>query len=61
MNNIHTLVTEEFTRNVQGFTSDDDNLLTIEGLLGDDGSKTSEQVTLAINNNGLRSFSNWLM
>jgi hypothetical protein len=37
----HTLVTEEFTRNVQSFASDNNNLLAIEGLLGNDGSKTT--------------------
>ena len=43
------LVTEEFTRDVQGFTSDDNNLLTVKGLLSDDGSKTTKQMTLRIN------------
>lgn len=44
-----TFCSEEFARDVQGFTSDDDNLLAIEQLFGDRACKTTEQVTLAVN------------
>jgi hypothetical protein len=53
---VHTLVTEEFTGNVQGFTSNNNDLLTVEGLLGDDRGKSTQQVTLTVNHNSL--FSN---
>jgi hypothetical protein len=53
---LHTLVTEEFTRNVQGFTSNDNDLLTVEGLLGNNRGESTQQVTLTVNHNSL--FSN---
>jgi hypothetical protein len=50
---IHTLVTEEFTRNIQSFTSNNNNLLTVKSLLGDNGSKTTQQMALTINDDSL--------
>lgn len=47
----HTLSTEEFARNVQGFGSNNDNLLAIEKLLCDGTGETTEQMSLAVNNN----------
>jgi len=47
----HTLSSEELAGDVEGFTSDDDNLLTVEKLLCDSAGQTTEQVTLAVNDN----------
>jgi hypothetical protein len=49
-----TLVTEEFTRDVQFFTTNNNHLLTIQSLLGNDGSKTTEEVTFTVNDNNLK-------
>ena len=46
-----TLSTEEFARDVEGFGSDDNNLLAIEKLLCDGTGETTEQVSLAVNDN----------
>lgn len=43
-----TLGAEEFARDVEGFAADNDNLLAVKELLGDDASKSAEQVALAI-------------
>jgi hypothetical protein len=43
-----TLSTEEFARDVEGFASHNDDLLAIEELLRDCAGKTTEQVTLAV-------------
>jgi hypothetical protein len=48
------LVTEEATRDVELFAADNDNLLSIEGLLSNDGSKTTEKMTLAVDDNDLK-------
>jgi len=45
----HTLGAKELSRNIDSFTTNDDNLLSTEKLLGDDAGKTSEQMTFAIN------------
>jgi len=46
-----TLSSKELAGDVEGFTSDDDNLLTVEKLLCDCAGQTTEQVALAVNNN----------
>ena len=43
------LVSEEFTRNVQSFSSDNDNLLTVQYLLGNSGGQTTQQMILSYN------------
>jgi hypothetical protein len=45
-----TLRAEELSRDVEGFTSDNDDLLAFEELLSHGAGKATEQVTLAINN-----------
>lgn len=47
----HTLSAEEFARDVDGFASDDDNLLAVKELLGDGAGKATEEVALAVNDN----------
>lgn len=42
---------EELSRNVEGFTSDNYNLLAIEQLLGDGTGQATEKMSLAIDNN----------
>lgn len=44
-----TLGAEELSRNVEGLAADDDNLLAVQELLGDSAGQTTEQVSLAIN------------
>ena len=44
------LGSEEGSGSVDEFTSDDDNLLSGEDLLGDDGSESTQKVTLSVNN-----------
>lgn len=46
-----TFSTEEFARDVEGFGPNDNNLLTIEKLLCDGTGETTEQVSLAVNDN----------
>lgn len=46
-----TFCAEEFARDVECFTSDNDNLLTVQKLFRDNRCKTSEQVTLAVDDN----------
>lgn len=46
-----TLGSEEFAGNIEGFASHDDKLLTVEQLLCDSAGQTTEQVTLAVNDN----------
>ena len=43
-----TLRAEELAGDVEGLAADNDNLLAIEELLGDDAGQTAEQVALAI-------------
>lgn len=40
---------EELAGDVEGFTSDDDNLLAVEKLLGDNAGQATEEVSLAVN------------
>ena len=44
------LGSEEGSGGVDEFTSDDDNLLSGENLLGDDGGESTQKVTLSVNN-----------
>lgn len=44
----HTLRAEELPRNVEGFTSDNYNLLAVEQLLGDGTGQATEKMSLAI-------------
>lgn len=44
-----TLGAEELARDVEGLAADNDDLLTAEKLLGDDTGETTEEVTLAVN------------
>jgi hypothetical protein len=46
-----TLRAEELARDVEGFASNDDNLLAVEQLLGHDAGQATEKVSLAIDNN----------
>lgn len=48
------LVAEEATRDVNLFASNDDNLLARESLLGDDGSKTTQEMPFAVDDNRRR-------
>ena len=45
------LVSEELTGDVEGLASDNDNLLAVEDLLGNNGSQTAQQVALSVNDN----------
>ena len=54
VNEGHTLSTEEFARDVEGFASYNDDLLAFEELLRDCAGKTTEQVSLAVNNDLMR-------
>lgn len=45
-----TLRTEELAGDVEGFAADDNNLLAVEELLGDDAGETAEEVALAVDN-----------
>ncbi len=44
-----TLRAEELAGDVQGFATNDDDLLAVEELLGDDARKTTKEMALAIN------------
>ena len=44
------LGSEEGSGSVDEFTSDDDDLLSGEDLLGDDGGESTQKVTLSVNN-----------
>lgn len=46
-----TLSAEELARDVEGLAADNNHLLAVEELLGDDTGKTTQQVTLAVNDN----------
>jgi hypothetical protein len=48
-----TLVAEEAARNIELFAADNDNLLSVEGLLSNNRSETTEKVTLAVDDNDL--------
>lgn len=43
------LVSEEFSRDVDVLTSDDNNLLSVQKLFGDRRSKSTKKVTLRVN------------
>jgi hypothetical protein len=43
-----TLGAEELSRDVQGLAADNDNLLSVEQLLGDGAGKATEKVPLAV-------------
>lgn len=43
-----TLRTEELAGDVEGLTSHNDDLLTVEQLLGDSAGQTTEEVSLAV-------------
>lgn len=45
-----TLGAEEFAGDVQGLSSNDDDLLTVEQLLGDDAGQATQEVSLAVDN-----------
>jgi hypothetical protein len=45
-----TLRTEELSRDVEGFTSHNDDLLAFKELLGHGAGKAAEQMALAIDN-----------
>lgn len=47
----HTLRSEELARDVEGLAADNDDLLTAQELLSNDGRKTTKEVTLAIDDN----------
>ena len=44
-----TLRAEEFSGDVDGLAADDDDLLSVEELLGDDAGETTEEMALAVN------------
>lgn len=46
---MHTLSTEEFARDVEGFTSHNDNLLTVQKLLCDGAGEATKEMSLAVN------------
>lgn len=48
------LVAEEAAGDVDFLTSDDDNLLAAQNLLGDDRGQSTKEMTLAINDDGRR-------
>jgi hypothetical protein len=43
-----TLRAEELARDVESLAADDNDLLAVEELLGNNGSKTAEEVALAV-------------
>lgn len=47
-----TLCAEELARDVKSLTSHDDDLLTVEELLGDGAGEATEQVALAVDDLG---------
>lgn len=47
----HTLGSEEFSRDVEGLASDNNNLLAVEELLCDCAGQTTQQVALAVDDN----------
>ena len=48
---VFQFVSEKFTGDVQGFGSDNDNLLAVQDLLGHNGGQTTQQVALTVNDN----------
>lgn len=46
-----TLGTEELSGDVEGLAANDDNLLSVQELLGDGAGQATEQVALAIDDN----------
>lgn len=46
-----TLSAEELSRDVEGLAADNDDLLAVEELLGNNAGKTAQQVALAIDDN----------
>lgn len=51
---IFELGTVEGTRDVQCFSSDNNDTLTRKELLGDDGSKSTQQMSFSVDNDDLR-------
>ena len=45
----HTFRSKEFARDVEFFASNNDDLLAVEELLGDDAGEATEEVALAVN------------
>lgn len=45
---MHTFGTEEFAGDVEGFTSDNDDLLSVEKLLGHGAGEATKEVSLAV-------------
>ena len=50
---LHTLVAEEAARDVELLATDNDDLLTVQSLLGNDGSETTKKMALAVNDDHL--------
>ena len=46
-----TFRSEELSGDVEGFATDDDDLLAVEKLLGDDTGETAEKVAFAVDDN----------
>ena len=51
---IRTLRAEELARDVEGLAADDNDLLAVEELLGDDAGQAAKQVALAIDHDLFR-------
>ena len=49
-----TLVTEERTGNVQLLAADNDDALTSEGLLGNNGGKATQEMAFTVDDNHLK-------
>jgi len=49
---VSQLITEETTTDVNFFAADDDNLLARENLFRNDGRKATQEMALAIDNDG---------
>jgi len=49
---VSQLITEETTADVNFFAADDDNLLARENLFRNDGRKATQEMALAIDNDG---------
>lgn len=46
-----TLGAEELSRDVEGLAADDNDLLAVEELLGNNGGETAKEMALAVNDN----------
>jgi hypothetical protein len=49
----HTLGAEELSRDVEGLTADNNDLLTAKELLGDNGGESAKEMALAIDDDNL--------